>query len=202
MDWIGFSIAVLVIELTPGPNMAWLVALTLSDGKRHGLAATAGIALGLAGNSALAAAGLAALLTAEPIVARWIGFAGAAMMLWLAWGAWHNSADTSAAIAKWKSPRRDFFAGFLINLFNPKAAVFYLAVVPQFLAGGQPALPQAVVLGMISVSIATAVHLVLVLGAARAGPFVSDPSRTLVVRRSLAIVMLLVAGWFLRGALT
>ncbi|WP_336987326.1 LysE family translocator [Altererythrobacter aquiaggeris] len=202
MDWLGFAIAVLLIELTPGPNMAWLVALTLSAGKRHGLAATAGIALGLAGNAALAAAGLAALFAAEPAVERWIGFGGAAMMVWLAWSAWQNSADTSAAVAKWQTPRRDFAAGFLINLFNPKAAVFYLAVVPQFIDGTQPTLAQAITLGMISVAIATTVHLVLVLGATRARPFVADPARTKFIRRFLAIIMLAVAAWFIRGALS
>ena len=53
MDLLGFAFAVLLIELTPGPNMGWLVALTLAEGRRSGLAATAGIALGLAGNAAV-----------------------------------------------------------------------------------------------------------------------------------------------------
>ena len=68
-NWIEFAVAVLVIELTPGPNMAWLAALSLGEGRRAGIAATVGIAIGLALNAVMAALGL--------------GIAG-----WLAAGAW------------------------------------------------------------------------------------------------------------------
>lgn len=68
IDWAGFALAVLLVELTPGPNMAWLAALTVAEGRRAGLTATAGVALGLAINAGVAAAGLAALATANPLV--------------------------------------------------------------------------------------------------------------------------------------
>ena len=57
LDWFGFALAVLLVEITPGPNMAWLVSLTLAEGRRAGLAATAGVAIGLALNAALAGLG-------------------------------------------------------------------------------------------------------------------------------------------------
>lgn len=66
MDIIGFALAVLVIELTPGPNMAWLSGLAATEGKRAGVAAVAGVALGLLVNGMLAALGLAALLQVAP----------------------------------------------------------------------------------------------------------------------------------------
>ncbi|MFZ4690554.1 MAG: LysE family transporter, partial [Polymorphobacter sp.] len=70
MDLLGFALAVLLIELTPGPNMAWLAGLAATEGRRSGLAAVAGVAIGLLGNGALAALGLAALLQAACQSAR------------------------------------------------------------------------------------------------------------------------------------
>ena len=87
MDLIGFALAVLLIELTPGPNMGWLVALTLADGRRAGLAAMVGIAAGLACNAALSVLAASLLLGSGAVLAQGVAVMGAAMMAWLAWEA-------------------------------------------------------------------------------------------------------------------
>lgn len=200
MDIAGFALAVLLIELTPGPNMGWLVALTIAEGKRAGLAAISGIALGLAGNAALSVVAASFILAQDAALAQVMSVLAAAMMAWLAWQAWRTSGNASAAATPRAMTRPNFFAGLVINLLNPKAALFFITVMPQFVAGGQPSLPQGLAMAAISVSIATAVHLSLVLGAGRMRPFLLAQNRATIVRRVLAVGMLGVAIWFLAKA--
>ncbi len=194
IDWLGFGAAILLIELTPGPNMAWLAGLTLTDGKRAGLAATAGIAIGLALNAALAAVGLAALISLNHPLQHMLRWAGAAFMLVLAVLSWR---DGNVDVARPVTAQRNFGAGIVLNLLNPKAFLLFILVVPPFLSGGALTISQALLLAAISVSIATAVHLVIVAMAAQAHVWVSNPRRTRIVRRTMAVVMVGVAAWFL-----
>lgn len=94
MDIIGFALAVLLIELTPGPNMAWLAGLAATEGRQTGKAAVIGIAVGLLTNGVLAALGLAAILEAEPRLLTVLRLAGALMMMWLAIEAWRVAGQT------------------------------------------------------------------------------------------------------------
>ena len=195
IDWLGFVAAVAILEATPGVNMAWLAGLAATKGRGAGFAATAGIAIGLMLNAMLAAAGLAELVHAHPELQVWLRRAGAILMLFLAWRTW---ADESTKPTP-HDERYGFAAGLLLNTVNPKAFVFFLAVVPPFLSGGALQLRQAFALGLTSVVIATAVHLTIVFTAARAHAWLSDTARTRVVRRIMAVVMIGVAGWFIAG---
>lgn len=197
MDLIGFALAVLLIELTPGPNMAWLAGLAATEGWRRGLAAVAGVALGLSANGVLAALGLAALLQSAPQLWIWLRLAGAAMMVWLAVEAWRGAGEASAQARGHGSSRRAFATGALINLLNPKAYIFFLVVAPQFIGGARLDLASALLLCLVSVIIATAIHLAIVLAGSRAHAWLNDPARTVIVRRGFAVVMLGVAMSFL-----
>ena len=195
IDWLGFVVAVLILEATPGVNMAWLAALSLTKGRRAGLAATVGIAIGLMLNAMLAAAGLAELVQTHPALQVWLRRAGAVLMLVLAWRTWVDQSTEPSP----HDGRNGFAAGLLLNVVNPKAFVFFLVVVPPFLSGGALQLRQAFALGLTSVVIATAVHLAIVFSAAHAHAWLSDTNRTRVVRRIMAAVMVGVAVWFLAG---
>ncbi|MCL9982284.1 MAG: LysE family translocator [Erythrobacter sp.] len=197
MDILGFALAVLLIELTPGPNMAWLSGLAATDGRRAGFSAVAGVALGLLVNGVLAALGLATLLTAMPQLASVLRWAGALMMVFLAFEAWRGSTRPARVVSGQSINRRAFVTGLLINLLNPKAYIFFVVVVPQFLNGALLSLGNALLLALVSTAIATLIHLALVLAGARAHDWLSDPRRTLWARRGFALVMLLVAGSFL-----
>lgn len=197
MDILGFALAVLLIELTPGPNMAWLSGLAATEGRRAGLSAVAGVALGLLANGVLAALGLATLLNALPQLASVLRWAGALMMVFLAFEAWRGSTRPTRIAPGQSVNRRSFMTGALINLLNPKAYIFFVVVVPQFLHGAVMSLGNALMLALVSTAIATLIHLALVLAGARAHDWLSDPRRTLWARRGFAIVMLLVAGSFL-----
>jgi threonine/homoserine/homoserine lactone efflux protein len=197
LDIIGFALAVLLIELTPGPNMAWLAGLAATEGRRCGLCAVTGVALGLLANGVLAALGLAALLQTAPQLWNVLRFAGAAMMLWLAIEAWRGTGDGSRSTRPFSSPRRAFATGALIDLLNPKAYIFFLVVAPQFLNGEALGIRNALILSFISVAIATSIHLSIVIAGSAAHEWLSDPRRTKIVRRAFAVIMLAVALSFL-----
>ena len=197
LDLLGFALAVLLIELTPGPNMAWLAGLSATEGRRAGLAAVAGVALGLLANGILAALGLAALLQAAPQLWDALRYAGAAMMVWLAVSAWRGAGRGARNLRPGSIASRSFKTGALINLLNPKAYIFFVVVAPQFMGGEALSIGNALLLASISVIIATAIHLAIVLLGSKAHIWLSDPSRTRIVRRVFAVIMLGVAISFL-----
>ncbi|MFM7350004.1 MAG: LysE family translocator, partial [Erythrobacter sp.] len=201
IDLLGFALAVLIVELTPGPNMAWLATLTLAEGRRAGLLAVAGITLGLACNAALSVFAASLILETDGPIGRAVSVAAAAMMTWLARDAWVGSGRGPGEIAPTPGDAgrggRHALAGFALNLLNPKAALFLIAVMPQFVAGGQPSVRQGLAFGATSVAIATFIHLALVVGAERARRGLMSDTRARSVRRVLALAMLGVAAWFL-----
>lgn len=129
--YITFMGAALILYITPGADMMFTLASGLRGGSRSGMAAAAGIGLGVMGHVTIAAAGLAVLLITYPIAYDALRYAGAAYLLWLAWHTW---TDTSHAARRegrsdtWRAFRR----GFLTNILNPKVGLFVLAFLPQF----------------------------------------------------------------------
>ena len=196
IDLAGFALAVLLIELTPGPNMGWLVTLTLAEGRRAGLGAIIGIALGLSANAALSVLAASIILAQGPALSQAVSLLAAAMMAWLAWEAWRDAGESSPTATPRHADQRHALAGFAINLLNPKSALFFITVMPQFIPGGQPSFAQGLTMAAISVSIATAIHLALVFGAGQARGVLMAQARAQIVRRVLAIAMLAVAAWF------
>ncbi|MCZ8181582.1 MAG: LysE family translocator [Beijerinckiaceae bacterium] len=192
-----FALAALLIEMTPGPNMAYLASLTLAEGRRIGMAAVAGVALGLTGIGLASMFGLARLVEAIPMAHDGLRYAGAAFLLYLAWDAWRGAAGKGNAPA---APRPAFRRALMTNLLNPKAAAFYLLVLPLFVTpetGGETG--QALLLGLIYVMVATAVHTMIVLFAAALRPYLVQGPRERLVRRLLAVSIALVAVWFFWG---
>lgn len=196
--FLPYLLTVLLIEITPGPNMAYLAALTLGEGRRAGLAAVAGVATGLALLGGVAAAGLTELVAREPAIWSLLRWAGVAYLLWLSWDSWASAADNTPAHADGQhlSGARYFRRGLLTNLLNPKAALFYVAVLPKFVALDAAAVPQILTLTGISVAVATLIHLAIVAMAAQAHGFLSTPSRSRLARRILAVGLLCVTIWF------
>jgi threonine/homoserine/homoserine lactone efflux protein len=195
---LAFALTCLVIELTPGPNMAYLAVLSASEGRRAGLAATTGIALGLGIIGVAAALGLTAVIANS----RWLyeawRWCGVLYLIWLAWEGWRGEDETSPGRAR--TPESDatyFRRGLITNLLNPKAAVFYVAILPTFIESGAPIMAQAVALSLIYVAIATTVHCGIVLLADAAEPWLNHPERSRVLRRVLSAILFGIALWLL-----
>jgi threonine/homoserine/homoserine lactone efflux protein len=196
---LKFLLAVFVIELTPGPNMGYLAALSLSNGRAAGLAATVGVAAGLTIHAIAAAFGAGTLVAASPAIYEALRWAGVLFLLWLAWEGWAD-AETSPARAKPNSGHRGLvWRGFVTNVLNPKSILFFVAVIPRFLEPEKGSLyQQLALLGLLYVVVATLVHTCVVLLAAHAGKLVSG-ERSRLIRRVLSLGLVAIAIWLAWG---
>lgn len=194
---IGFAWLCLVIELTPGPNMTYLAVLSLGSGRSAGLSAVAGVALGLLLVGLAAALGLAAVISGSPVLYDLVRWGGIGYLVWLAWETWRNAGDLDAAAEPvTEDLLRYVRQGFITNVLNPKAALFYIAVLPQFVATQQAVLPQHVVLTLVYVTIATLIHVGIVLLASSSRLVLEDRIGMRRVSQVLAVVLAMVAVWF------
>ena len=128
---LTFLGAGIVLNLTPGADVAFTMASGLKGGKRSGIAAAIGITTGSLVHTVLAAFGLAAVLISYPIAFDAIRYLGAAYLLYLAWQAWTQTGSLSKSEGA-SSMRQAIAQGFLTNILNPKVALFILAFLPQF----------------------------------------------------------------------
>lgn len=199
MNLFAFLLAVLLLELTPGPNMAYLATLALSRGRVVGLIATAGVAFGLAVHATVAGLGAGVLIQQSPLLYETLRWIGVAYLLYLAWEGWRTVKEISperADLATVAGPL--FLRGFLSNVFNPKSILFFVSVLPTFLGVGPNApslLSQMAVFGTLYVGIATAIHATIVTLAAQLRPWLVEGPRQLIVRRILSAVLAAVAIW-------
>jgi threonine/homoserine/homoserine lactone efflux protein len=189
---LSFLITSFLIELTPGPNMAWLAALALAKGRRPALIAVAGVSTGLLLLGLLAALGLGAIVAASPWLYHLLRAFGFLYLLYLAWETWKPPKPEDG------SGFGSFRDGMMTNLLNPKAGLFYLAVLPSFIqpTGGSIA-NQTVILVVAYVAVATAVHSAIVLFAASARGVLEQQGLTARVRQGLSLGLVAVALWFL-----
>ena len=133
-----FATTVFVINATPGVDMMLTLTRTLRYGARGGLAAAAGVMAGCVVHALAAALGLAALIAASAAAFSVLKWAGAAYLLWLAFGMLRSAlaVETATPLPQLaESPGRGalFRQGVLTNVLNPKIALFFLALLPQFI---------------------------------------------------------------------
>jgi threonine/homoserine/homoserine lactone efflux protein len=197
--YVPFLITTLLIELTPGPNMAWLALTSASKGRKSGFAAVAGIALGLAILGGVSAAGLSELATRSPVVFSLLRYAGVLYLLWLAWATWVGEGKLSEASEDHSKLVAWFRHGLFLNLFNPKAAVFFVTVLPAYIEPSAGVSAQTVLLSSSYVGIATAIHLLIVLLAGSAHNWLLQGRRKQITQRIFALMIAAIAIWFLIG---
>lgn len=162
--------ATIALNLSPGPDVFYVLANSARHGTRGGLFATLGIACGVMVHTVVAVAGIAALLAAHRWAFDALRLLGAAYLIWLGIQAWRASgavAEREAGAGAWQIIRR----GFVTNVLNPKVALFFLAFLPQFARpeNGSVAL-QMLLLGAIFITSGTIVSAAY----AAAGGWVSD----------------------------
>lgn len=165
---LGMAVVALGLVLTPGPNMLYLVSRSITQGWRAGLVSLLGVAAGFVVYLAAAVAGIATMFSEVPGAYTLLRWAGAGYLLWLAWKTLRPGGGSVFAPRELPpdGPRRLFAMGFLTNLLNPKIAVLYVSLLPQFIDPdrGSVAL-QSLTLGAIQASIAVSGNAVIVLTA-------------------------------------
>ncbi|MEU7766356.1 LysE family translocator [Nocardia sp. NPDC049190] len=172
----GVSAAAVGMVLTPGPNMMYLVSRTVSQGRRAGLVSLGGVAAGFGVYLAAATAGITAVFAVVPGLYLVVKLAGAAYLGWLAWQAVRPGGMSVFAPTALPAdpPRRLFTMGLVTNLLNPKIAIMYMALIPQFVTPehGQVWL-QSLCLGSVQIAVALTGNGLIVLGAGGLAAFLA-----------------------------
>ena len=173
-DWLIFAAAALGMVLSPGPNMMYLLSRSICQGRRAGFISLLGVATAFLLHICCAAAGLTALFLAVPLAYTLLKYAGAAYLLWLAWQAVRPGGVSPFAPRQLApdSPAKLYRMGFLTNALNPKAAVFYLSILPQFVhPENGHVFAQSVLLGVTQMSISFTVNFCIVMSAGTLAAF-------------------------------
>jgi threonine/homoserine/homoserine lactone efflux protein len=185
---LGFALVSLGMALTPGPNMIYLVSRSITQGPAAGIVSLGGVALGFVFYMLCAAFGITALLFAVPYAYDALRFAGAAYLLWLAWQTLKPNGRSPFQVKKLQidGPHKLFAMGFVTNLLNPKIAMLYLALLPQFIDPTVGSvLTQSLALGTIQNVISVGVNAMIALAAGSIARFLGTRPSWLLMQRWL-----------------
>lgn len=170
--WLTFIGAGLALEFTPGPSMLYILGQTARHGRGHGLISLAGVLSGGVAHIVLTVFGLAALIARSAVAFSILKWIGAAYLIWLGIQSLRAppAAEAGAAPAPAGAPNawRAYRQGLLIDLFNPKVALFFVAFIPQFVVpGAGPVAAQLALHGVLLLALAAVCDAPLVLIGAR-----------------------------------
>lgn len=164
---LAFLFAALILAVTPGPGIAYVVARTAAGGRAEGLASCVGTGLGGMLHVGAAALGLSVLLAQSAVTFLIVKYIGAAYLVYLGIRLLLSKARPTEVQAKSTGARRALLEGILVEALNVKTALFFLAFLPQFLISGTSVVMQLVLMGTVCVALNTLVDIAAVLGAAR-----------------------------------
>jgi threonine/homoserine/homoserine lactone efflux protein len=151
----AFVLASIVLAITPGPGVFYIVARSVIHGRRAGLMSVAGVMFGNLGNAVAASVGLGALFAVSSLAFSVVKYLGALYLVYLGVKMLRSKPIEDPDTMTESAPAvRVFRDGFLVALLNPKTAVFFAAFLPQFLTAGTPPLMQSVLLGSFFVALA------------------------------------------------
>jgi threonine/homoserine/homoserine lactone efflux protein len=194
---ISFIITCIVIESTPGVNMSYLAILSVTNGRKAGFAATAGVAIGLFIVGIATAFGVAALIENSSLIYQALRISGIFYLLWLAYDTWKTKIILSENEIQNLIYHAKFFKrGLINNLLNPKAVIFYIVILPKFIAPTSSTTIQAIYLSVLYVFIATIIHILIVTLAGTTRAILKDEKRRTFIRHCMAFALVLIAIWF------
>ncbi|MBT2383369.1 LysE family translocator [Streptomyces sp. ISL-11] len=200
---VGMALVALGMVLTPGPNMIYLVSRSVTQGRKAGMVSLIGVAVGFFVYLLAAIAGIAALFALVPAVYTAVKLAGAAYLAWLAWKTL-KPGGVSAFDPKPlppDPPRKLFTMGLVTNLLNPKIAILYISVLPQFVEPDRGNVAgQSLILGLTQIAIAITVNGLIAMAAGSISGFLRSRPRWLSIQRYVMGTVL--AGISVRVALT
>ena len=187
-DHLQFALVALAMVLTPGPNMIYLLSRSICQGRAAGLISLGGIALGFMAYLICAALGLTAIFLSVPLAYDVLRIAGVVYLLYLAWQAVKPGGRSPFQVRDLPqdSPRRLFGMGLFTSLLNPKIAILYVSLLPQFIQPEQGSvLVQSLVLGSTQIAISVSVNAVIVFMAGSVAAFFASRPTWQVVQRWL-----------------
>ncbi|HMS06595.1 MAG TPA: LysE family translocator [Burkholderiaceae bacterium] len=168
MSFAAFFLAAIVLAVTPGPGLAYVVARTVAGGRREGLSSCLGTGLGGMFHVLAAAFGLSILVAQSALAFSLVKYLGAAYLIYLGIRLLRRKdASFVAEGVQAQGARRAFAEGVMVEALNVKTALFFLAFLPQFVAADQAVAPQLLVLGTVCVALNTGVDVVAVFAAER-----------------------------------
>ncbi|WP_431701450.1 LysE family translocator [Pseudomonas sp. BR20] len=174
---LAYGLISLGMVLTPGPNMIYLISRSICQGPLAGLISLGGVALGFVVYMLCAALGITALLMAVPYAYDALRLGGALYLLYLAWQAVKPGGRSAFHVRDLPrdGPRKLFMMGFVTNLLNPKVAVMYLSLLPQFITptGHGSVLTQSIVLGFTQIMISVSINAVIAIMAGSIATFLA-----------------------------
>lgn len=185
----GVALVALTMVLTPGPNMIYLASRSISQGRRAGMTSLSGVAAGFLVYLTAASLGLTAVFFAVPALFVVVKMAGAAYLGYLAWRMLRPGGRSAFEVAELErhSSFRLFGMGFVTNILNPKIALMYVALIPQFVDQSRgPVWQQSLLLGTIQILIAVAVNAMIVLGSSSISSFLTQRPVWLIIQKWLA----------------
>lgn len=184
----AFAAVALGMALTPGPNMIYLISRSICQGRKAGLISLGGVALGFVFYMLCAAFGITALLMAVPFAYDALRFGGALYLLWMAWQALKPGGRSPFQVRELAPdrPRKLFLMGFVTNLLNPKIAILYLSLLPQFIDPHHGSvLAQSITLGVIQIALSITVNATVAMTAGTIAAFLAGRPAWLVLQRWL-----------------
>ncbi|MBZ7661635.1 MULTISPECIES: LysE family translocator [Klebsiella] len=173
---LTFALVALGLVLTPGPNMIYLISRSICQGRKAGLVSLGGVALGFVFYMLCAAFGITALIFAVPYAYDVLRISGVVYLLYLAWQAVKPGGRSVFTVRDLPadSGRKLFMMGFITNLANPKIAIMYLSLLPQFISPGHGSiLTQSLALGFTQAIISVAVNALIVVMAGQVSLFLA-----------------------------
>src|SRR6266536_3613021 len=183
---VGIALVALGLVVTPGPNMVYLVSRSVTQGRRAGLISLLGVAAGFGVYLVAATAGIATIFALVPAVYTAVKLAGAAYLLWLAWKTVRPRGESVFAPKPMPAdpPRRLFTMGLVTCLLNPKIAILYVSLLPQFVdpARGHVA-EQSLLLGVTQIVIAVTVNGLIAISAGAIAGFLARRPAWLRIQR-------------------
>jgi threonine/homoserine/homoserine lactone efflux protein len=189
----AFALVAIAIVVTPGPNMLYLVSRSLCQGRAAGMVSLAGIVLGLTTYMLAAAFGITGAVMKFPVAFQLLRVGGAVYLAWLAWGALRPGGASPFELRELPnaSPRGLFAKGLLTCLLNPKVAVMYVSLLPQFVDPNRGSVMlQTLTLGAVQIGVATVGNGTFVLGAgALAGALREKPAWARAQRYLMGVVL-------------
>ncbi len=192
-NMLAFAAISLGMVLTPGPNMVYLISRSICQGRVAGLISLGGVALGFVFYMLCAAFGITALVMAVPYAYDALRITGALYLLYLAWQALRPGGRSPFQVRELKpdSPRKLFLMGFLTNLLNPKIAIMYLSLLPQFIQPDHGSvLAQSMALGATQIVISVGVNAMIALAAGSIAVFLTRrPGWSMVQRWLMGTVL-------------